>query len=298
MLRDDRGPRPGDRVRRQLARLPPLRGAQQRRPRAVPELHQRAAPGDVRGAGPLLHRRRAATTARSSTSSTPNHTFVNPVLARHYGMPEPERPGRTSGSGSTTRDRYGRGGLLPMAVFLTKNSPGLRTSPVKRGYWVVRRLLGENIPPPPPTVPELPERRGQARRADAAARRSPGTARTRAAPAATSGSTRSAWPSRATARSASAARSTSAAGRSTPRATFPDGGEGTGSTGLRAYLARAPRRTISSTTCAASCSPTPSAAACCPRTTSSIEAMRAPARGRRLPLRRPGRERSSPAPSS
>jgi len=28
---------------------------------------------------------------------------------------------------------------------------------VKRGYWVVRRLLGERIPPPPPNVPELPE---------------------------------------------------------------------------------------------------------------------------------------------
>jgi Protein of unknown function (DUF1588)/Protein of unknown function (DUF1585) len=53
-------------------------------------------------------------------------------------------------------DRYGRGSLLPMSVFLTKNAPGLRTSPVKRGYWVVRRLLGEQIPPPPPTVPELP----------------------------------------------------------------------------------------------------------------------------------------------
>jgi hypothetical protein len=51
---------------------------------------------------------------------------------------------------------YGRGGLLPMAVFLTKNAPGLRTSPVKRGNWVVRRLLGETIPAPPATVPELP----------------------------------------------------------------------------------------------------------------------------------------------
>jgi hypothetical protein len=27
---------------------------------------------------------------------------------------------------------------------------------VKRGYWIVRRLLGERIPPPPPNVPELP----------------------------------------------------------------------------------------------------------------------------------------------
>ena len=48
------------------------------------------------------------------------------------------------------------GGLLPMAVFMTRNAPGLRTSPVKRGYWVVRRVLGETIPPPPATVPELP----------------------------------------------------------------------------------------------------------------------------------------------
>ncbi|MCU1328709.1 MAG: hypothetical protein JWN34_4079, partial [Bryobacterales bacterium] len=44
-----------------------------------------------------------------------------------------------------------------MSVFLTQNSPGLRTSPVKRGYWVARRVLGEVIPPPPPVVPELPK---------------------------------------------------------------------------------------------------------------------------------------------
>jgi hypothetical protein len=44
-----------------------------------------------------------------------------------------------------------------MAVFLTQNAPGLRTSPVKRGNWVVKRVLGEVIPPPPPVVPELPQ---------------------------------------------------------------------------------------------------------------------------------------------
>jgi len=54
-------------------------------------------------------------------------------------------------------DKYQRGGLLPMAVFLTQTSPGLRTSPVKRGYWVVHKVLGEVIPPPPPVVPELPQ---------------------------------------------------------------------------------------------------------------------------------------------
>ena len=82
-----------------------------------------------------------------------NYTFVNPVLARHYGMP-------AAGDGSWVRvdnaQKYARGGLLPMAVFLTKNAPGLRTSPVKRGYWIVHRLLGEYIPAPPPNVPVLP----------------------------------------------------------------------------------------------------------------------------------------------
>jgi hypothetical protein len=84
-----------------------------------------------------------------------NYTFVNPVLARHYGMPEV--PGNEDHWVRIEEARrYQRGGLLPMSVFLTQNSPGLRTSPVKRGYWVVRRVLGETIPPPPPVVPELP----------------------------------------------------------------------------------------------------------------------------------------------
>ena len=84
------------------------------------------------------------------------HTFVNPSLARHYGMPAPA-VGPDGWVRVDDATRYGRGGLLPMAVFLTKNSPGLRTSPVKRGYWVVRRLLGETIPPPPADVPDLPD---------------------------------------------------------------------------------------------------------------------------------------------
>lgn len=83
------------------------------------------------------------------------HTFVNAALARHYGMSD-VKPVAGEWVRVDHADSYGRGGLLPMAVFLTKNSPGLRTSPVKRGYWVVRRLLGEYIPPPPPTVPQLP----------------------------------------------------------------------------------------------------------------------------------------------
>jgi hypothetical protein len=85
------------------------------------------------------------------------YTFVNPVLAKHYGMPVNDAGADANAWVRVDdADAYGRGGLLPMAVFLTENSPGLRTSPVKRGYWVVRRALGEVIPPPPPVVPELP----------------------------------------------------------------------------------------------------------------------------------------------
>ncbi len=84
-----------------------------------------------------------------------NYTFVNPVLAKHYNIPGVE--------GATDHwvriddaGQYGRGGILPMAVFMTQNSPGLRTSPVKRGNWVVQKVLGIRVPPPPPVVPELP----------------------------------------------------------------------------------------------------------------------------------------------
>jgi hypothetical protein len=82
-------------------------------------------------------------------------TFVNPVLAAHYGMPVTSRE-TNDWARIESADRYDRGGLLPMAVFLTKNAPGLRTSPVKRGNWVVKNVLGERIPPPPPVVPQLP----------------------------------------------------------------------------------------------------------------------------------------------
>ena len=84
-----------------------------------------------------------------------SHTFANPTLARHYGMSQPSGD-ETVWQRVDDADRYGRGGLLGMAAFLTQSSPGLRTSPVKRGFWVVRRILGEVIPPPPPSVPELP----------------------------------------------------------------------------------------------------------------------------------------------
>ncbi len=84
-----------------------------------------------------------------------NTTFVNPSLARHYGMPEVQGD-ESNWVKVDDADKYGRGGILPMAVFMTEYSPGLRTSPVKRGNWVVQKVLGIRVPPPPPVVPELP----------------------------------------------------------------------------------------------------------------------------------------------
>ena len=68
-----------------------------------------------------------------------------------------------------------------MAVFLTKNAPGLRTSPVKRGYWVVKNVLGEHIPAAARRGAGAAARRGQggsaAARAAGPAPRGPGLRR-------------------------------------------------------------------------------------------------------------------------
>jgi hypothetical protein len=86
-------------------------------------------------------------------------TFVNRKLAQHYGVPF---GGKGDEWERITRLREkGRGGLMGMAVFLTKNSQPQRTSPVKRGFWVVHKVLGEHIPPPPPDVAVLPAREAE-----------------------------------------------------------------------------------------------------------------------------------------
>ena len=48
-----------------------------------------------------------------------------------------------------------RGGLLTQASVLTVTSHPTRTSPVKRGHWILERILGTPPPPPPPDVPSL-----------------------------------------------------------------------------------------------------------------------------------------------
>jgi hypothetical protein len=78
---------------------------------------------------------------------------VNDILAQHYGIPGVIGPEwRRVESVSA----YGRGGLLGFGAVLAKTAAASRTSPVKRGAWVVQ-MLGERLPKTPPGVPPLPE---------------------------------------------------------------------------------------------------------------------------------------------
>ncbi len=82
-----------------------------------------------------------------------DYTFLNERLARHYGIPNVH--GDQFRLVHTTDGR--RGGLLTQAsVLLITSNPG-RTSPVKRGKWILDNLLGEPPPPPAPNVPKLPD---------------------------------------------------------------------------------------------------------------------------------------------
>jgi hypothetical protein len=161
-----------------------------------------------------------------------DHTFVNGVLAKHYGMPAPADPDKWDRV-DNARD-YGRGGLLPMAVFLTQNAPGLRTSPVKRGYWVARRVLGEAIPPPPPVVPELPSDEAKS---DLPVRELLAKHRENAACASCHARFDSFGLAFEGYGPVGERRSKDLAGRAVDaRATFPGGGQGDGLEGLRAYI--------------------------------------------------------------
>ncbi|HXE53672.1 MAG TPA: DUF1592 domain-containing protein [Tepidisphaeraceae bacterium] len=81
-----------------------------------------------------------------------NYTFVNEKLARIYGIPHVH--GRDLRRVELANGD--RGGVVSMAAVLTATSYPLRTSPVLRGRWVLEQLLGERIPPPPPTSGQLP----------------------------------------------------------------------------------------------------------------------------------------------
>jgi mono/diheme cytochrome c family protein len=80
-------------------------------------------------------------------------TFVNETLARHYGIPgvQGDKFRRVPLVGNQ------RLGVLTQASVLTVTSNPTRTSPVKRGKWVLDQILGTPPPPPPPGVGLLPD---------------------------------------------------------------------------------------------------------------------------------------------
>ena len=80
-------------------------------------------------------------------------TFLNERLAKHYGITgvSGEEFVRVSLAGSM------RSGVLTHASILTLTSNPGRTSPVKRGKWILENILGDAPPPPPPGVPPLEE---------------------------------------------------------------------------------------------------------------------------------------------
>ncbi len=85
-----------------------------------------------------------------------DYTFVNERLARHYGMPGivGDDFRRVSLTGTA------RGGVLTHASVLAATSNPTRTSPVKRGKWILENILGTPPPPPPSGVEALKEGTG------------------------------------------------------------------------------------------------------------------------------------------
>jgi hypothetical protein len=90
---------------------------------------------------------------------TADHTFVNERLARHYGIPNVY--GSHFRRVTLGPDLDYRRGLLGKGSFLAVTwTQNFRSSPVKRGVWVLENLLGTPPPEPPPNVPPLEDSSG------------------------------------------------------------------------------------------------------------------------------------------
>ncbi len=83
-----------------------------------------------------------------------DYTFLNELLASHYGIPEVkgEQWRRVDG----VQD-FGRGGVIGLASVQTRQAGASRTSPILRGNWLVETMLGDKLPLPPPNVPPFPQ---------------------------------------------------------------------------------------------------------------------------------------------
>ena len=85
-------------------------------------------------------------------------TIVNERLAKHYGMDFGTQPGSRK---VPLTPEHRRGGIITHASVLKVTANGTTTSPIIRGVWLMERILGQHIPPPPDQVPAVePDIRG------------------------------------------------------------------------------------------------------------------------------------------
>ena len=84
-----------------------------------------------------------------------DYTFLNQPLAKFYGL---KQDVKSAGAVELVAgaNAFNRGGALRLGSVLTTTSAPLRTSPVKRGDWLLRRILGTPTPPPPADAGSLP----------------------------------------------------------------------------------------------------------------------------------------------
>ena len=85
-----------------------------------------------------------------------DYSFLNEALAKHYGVPgvKGEEFRKVTFAAELANQR---GGVLTHGSVLAITSNPTRTSPVKRGKWILENILGSPPPPAPPDVPELDE---------------------------------------------------------------------------------------------------------------------------------------------
>ncbi|MFG0267556.1 MAG: DUF1592 domain-containing protein [Rhodopirellula sp. JB055] len=87
-----------------------------------------------------------------------DYTFLNQRLARHYQV---DWPGGTGLKRVPLDPNSNRGGIISQASILKVTANGTTTSPIIRGVWMLEKIMGEHVPPPPANVPAVePDIRG------------------------------------------------------------------------------------------------------------------------------------------
>ena len=81
-----------------------------------------------------------------------DYVMVNERLARHYQIRDVYGPDFQR---IDVKPEQHRGGFLTCAAILAMNSDGKDSHPLKRGVWMLERILNDPPPPPPPNVPEV-----------------------------------------------------------------------------------------------------------------------------------------------